>query len=121
MVVILCAIALLVPGWRTIAGLFLLSTGTLMILGGYCVGAYSAFREDAIYGILYLTIPLYTAYYLVTRWEDLWPFVTVMTAGAAIASLALWILEPAAAAEAPPDESHAAAQGEWAPGVVRLV
>ena len=33
---------------------------------------YGAFSEDVLDGLLYITIPLYTAYYLVTRWEDLW-------------------------------------------------
>jgi len=30
-------------------------------------GAYGAFSEDVIYGILYVVIPLYTGYYIVTR------------------------------------------------------
>src|SRR4051812_49600395 len=46
------------------------SSGSLMMLGGYCVGLYAAFQEDSLYGCLYLIIPLYTAYYIITRWDD---------------------------------------------------
>ena len=59
-----------------------------MAIGGILVrsvadfaGAYGAFSEDALYGLLYITIPLYTAYYLVTRWEDLWIWITCATVG----------------------------------------
>ena len=46
--------------------------GALMVLVGYGAGAYGAFSEDVIYGILYVLIPLLTGYYIVTRWDDLW-------------------------------------------------
>lgn len=58
-----------------------------MAIGGILVavadfaGAYGAFSEDVLYGLLYITIPLYTAYYLVTRWEDLWIWITCATVG----------------------------------------
>jgi hypothetical protein len=48
---------------------------------GYAAGAYGAFCEDFLYGFLYLVIPLYTAYYLVTRWEDLWRWFACSTTG----------------------------------------
>jgi hypothetical protein len=74
-------IMLLAPHGTWLAGCILLALGSLMIVVGYSAGAYGAFREDVIYGLLYLTIPLYTAYYMVTRWEDLWVWLTCSTAG----------------------------------------
>ena len=50
-------------------------------------GAYGAFREDFLYGVLYLAIPLYTAYYLVTRWDDLRVWFACSTAGVALVLL----------------------------------
>ena len=51
----------------------------------YFAGAYGAFSEDILYGLLDITIPLYTAYYLVTPWEDLWIWITCSTAGVGLA------------------------------------
>jgi hypothetical protein len=55
--------------------------GSGMLLTGFFVGAYGAFCEDLLYGLLYLLIPLYTAYYIVTRWDDLWVWGTCSTTG----------------------------------------
>ena len=61
---------------------------------GYAAGAYGAFCEDFLYGFLYLVIPLYTAYYLVTRWEDLWRWFACSTTGVGLVlfgtQLLLW-------------------------------
>jgi hypothetical protein len=75
------AVALLAPSGVLIAACVVMALGGLLILVGYGVGAYGAFREDFLYGFLYLVIPLYTAYYMVTRWEDLWVYFACMTAG----------------------------------------
>ena len=66
----MAGIALFAPQGTLIAGSTLMVVGSVMVLAGYGVGAYAAFGEDFLYGFLYLVIPLYTAYYLVTRWED---------------------------------------------------
>ena len=66
------AIAWFAPGGMTIVGSLLMALGSAMVLLGYAVGAYGAFCEEFLYGLLYLLVPLYTAYYLVTRWDDLW-------------------------------------------------
>ncbi len=58
-----------------------------MVLVGFGAGAYGAFSEDFLYGVLYLVIPLYTAYYLVTRWDDLWVWFACSTAGVALVLL----------------------------------
>src|SRR5205814_432837 len=82
--VALAAIAVLAPHGTLIAGCALMAVGSAMVLLGYAVGAYAAFREDFLYGLLYLGIPLYTAYYLVTRWDDLWVWFGCSTAGVAL-------------------------------------
>src|SRR5208337_3868253 len=61
--------------------------GGILVPVAYFAGAYGAFSEDALYGLLYITIPLYTAYYLVTRWEDLWIWVTCATVGVGLVLL----------------------------------
>ena len=81
------AIALFAPRGSLIVGSLLLTLGSVMVLVGYGVGAYGAFREDLLYGILYLLVPLYAAYYLVTRWDDLWVWFACSTAGVALISL----------------------------------
>jgi hypothetical protein len=81
LVVLLVAIALLAPQGTLIAGCVLMVLGGVMILVGYSAGAYGAFREDFLYGFLYLVIPFYTAYYMATRWEDLWVWLVCSTAG----------------------------------------
>jgi hypothetical protein len=80
-VLALVAISLFVPRGTLIAGCIVLVIGSGMLLMGYLVGAYAAFCEDFLYGFLYLVIPLYTAYYLITRWDDLWVWCACSTAG----------------------------------------
>jgi hypothetical protein len=84
---VLAAIAFLAPNGKLIAGCFLMALGGLMIVAGYVAGAYGAFHEDFLYGFLYLVIPLYTAYYIVTRWEDLWVWFACSTAGVGLVFL----------------------------------
>ncbi len=85
--IILAVIALFVPHGALIAACTLMVLGSAMVLLGYGVGAYAAFGEDFLYGFLYLVIPLYTAYYIVTRWEDLWVWSACSTAGVALVLL----------------------------------
>jgi hypothetical protein len=83
--VLACAgIALFAPRGTWIVGCLLLGLGSLMVLMGYGAGAYGAFHEDVLYGMLYLLVPLYAAYYLVTRWDDLWVWFVCSTAGVAL-------------------------------------
>jgi hypothetical protein len=86
-VLTLAVIALFAPHGSLIVGCVLLAVGSVMVLVGYAVGAYGAFREDSLYGFLYLLIPLYAAYYLLSRWEDLWPWFACSTAGVALVAL----------------------------------
>ncbi len=85
--VILTAIALIAPDGTWLAGCILLVTGMLLVLVGWSAGAYGAFREDFLYGFLYVVIPVYTAFYIVTRWEDLWVWFTGSTVGVGLVLL----------------------------------
>jgi hypothetical protein len=73
-------------------------TGMLLILIGYLAGAYGAFSEDSLYGFFYLVFPLYTAYYMVTRWEDLWVWLVCSTVGVGLAMIGIEIAQWAGAA-----------------------
>ncbi len=77
----IAAIAWLAPKGVLIAACAVMAIGCVMILLGFGVGAYGAFSEDVLYGLLYLAFPFYTAYYMVTRWDDLWVWFTCMTSG----------------------------------------
>ena len=81
LIVILTGVALFAPQGTWLAGCMLIVIGGLLVPLGFLAGAYGAFSEDLLYGFLYLAIPLYAAYYLVTRWEDLWPWVVCATVG----------------------------------------
>ena len=83
----LLATALFVPRGVAIAGSAMVLLGMAMVLVGYAAGAYGAFSEDFLYGFFYLVIPLYTAYYLVTRWDDLRGWFALSTAGVGLVLL----------------------------------
>ncbi len=76
--------ALLVPNGTLIAACVLAGVGGLLILAGYFVGLWAAWREDLLYGFGYAFFPPYTAYYILTRFEDLWPWFVAMTLGAGL-------------------------------------
>jgi hypothetical protein len=89
LVIAIAAVALLAPNGLLIAACIVIALGCVMILVGYAAGAYGAFSEDFLYGFLYLVIPLYTAYYMVTRWEDLWVWFLCMTSGVGLVLLGI--------------------------------
>jgi predicted Zn finger-like uncharacterized protein len=97
-VVVLAGVALLAPRGVVIAGCVLMIVGSAMLILGFAAGAYGAFSEDVLYGLLYLAIPLYTAYYLVTRWDDLWVWCVCSTAGVALALTGIEMVRWAGAA-----------------------
>jgi hypothetical protein len=88
-VIAIAAIAAFAPSGMLIAACTVMALGGLMILVGYGVGAYGAFREDFLYGFLYIVIPLYTAYYMVTRWDDLWIWFACMSMGVGLMLLGI--------------------------------
>ncbi|WP_169980417.1 hypothetical protein [Tautonia rosea] len=78
---VLTGVSFAIPGFGGWGGLVLVVLGLLLTAIGYFVGAYAAFCEDFLHGMLYLFIPIYTGYYLVTRFDDLWPFFAGSTIG----------------------------------------
>jgi transcription elongation factor Elf1 len=80
-VLVLTAIAFLAPNGTWLVGCILVAIGGILVPVAYFAGAYGAFSEDSLYGLLYILIPLYAGYYLVTRWEDLWIWITCATVG----------------------------------------
>jgi hypothetical protein len=78
---VLTALALFVPHGTWLVGCILIAIGGVLVPVAYFAGAYGAFSEDTLYGLLYLFFPLYIGYYLVTRWEDLWPWMLCATVG----------------------------------------
>lgn len=95
---ILTAIALLAPHGTWLTGCILVGTGGILILAGHLAGAYGAFSEDFLYGFFYLLIPFYTAYYIVTRWDDMWIWFTCSTVGVGISMAGIALIEWAEAA-----------------------
>jgi predicted Zn finger-like uncharacterized protein len=87
LVIILTAIALLAPQGTWLAGIVLIAIGSVLVPVAYFAGAYGAFSEDSLYGLLYIMIPLYAGYYLVTRWEDLWIWMVCATVGVGLVLL----------------------------------
>jgi hypothetical protein len=45
--------------------------GLALCLYGYVTAVYIAFTEDDLYGWLFLLIPFYAAYYVVSRWDEM--------------------------------------------------
>jgi predicted Zn finger-like uncharacterized protein len=98
-VIALVAVALFAPRGMVIVGCILVTLGMVMVLVGFSAGAYGAFCEDFLYLILYLFIPLYTAYYLVTRWEDLWRWCVCSTCGVGLVLIGTEILRRSGVAD----------------------
>ncbi|MHB1558690.1 MAG: hypothetical protein ACYC61_14625 [Isosphaeraceae bacterium] len=83
---VLAGIALFAPHGVLMVAWVLMALGCVMILVGFAVGAFGAFSEDFLYGFLYVVIPCYAAYYMVTRWDDLWIWFACITGGVGLAS-----------------------------------
>lgn len=98
LVLILVAVALLAPHGTWLVGCILIAIGGTLVPVAYIAGAYGAFSEDSLYGFLYLMVPLYAGYYLVTRWEDLWVWVVCATVGVGLVLLGTEMVRWAGAA-----------------------
>jgi hypothetical protein len=95
----LLAVASFVPGGTMIAGIVVTVPGILLILYGFFTGAYIAYTEDFLYAFLYVVFPIYTAYYIVSRWDDMQSRVAFIVAGVVLATVGVWILEAGLAQE----------------------
>jgi len=98
LVFILTAIAMLAPHGTWLVGCILMALGSILVPVAYFAGAYGAFSEDSLYGLLYIMIPLYAGYYLVTRWEDLWVWLACATVGVGLVLLGTEMVRWAGAA-----------------------
>ncbi len=98
LVLILSSIALFAPHGTWLVGCMLIAIGGILVPVAYLAGAYGAFSEDSLYGLLYILIPLYAGYYLVTRWEDLWIWITCATIGVGLVMLGTELIRWAGAA-----------------------
>jgi hypothetical protein len=103
-VAVLVGVALLVPGGTMMAGIALAVVGLLVIAVGYAIAAYAAFKEDALHGWLFLAIPLYAGYYIVSRWDVMWPWFGTMAAGVAVLVVAGWVLGIGLERAGPPEK-----------------
>jgi hypothetical protein len=80
-VLVLILVAMILPRGMMIAGGIIAGAGLIMTVYAYAIGAYIAFTEDFLYGFLYLVIPLYTAYYIISRWDDMRAHIVVGAVG----------------------------------------
>ena len=81
---LIAAVTFAVPSLAGVGGSLLALIGFVLVGVGYGVGAVAAFSEDSLYGYLYLGLPIYTGYYLITRLDDLWPWFLCSTIGFAL-------------------------------------
>jgi hypothetical protein len=92
-VVVLAALALLVPKLAVVLGAILAMIGIVLVVGGYAVGAYVAFSEDFIFGALFLLVPIFTAWYFVSRFDEMKAPLAAVCLGLGLLVVAGWTLE----------------------------
>lgn len=91
--VVIVVLAAILPGATMGVGMVVAIVGLLLALYGYASGAYIAFTEDSLYGMLYLFIPLYTGYYFVSRWDEMRSRLGIVLVGIALLALGGWTME----------------------------
>jgi DNA-directed RNA polymerase subunit RPC12/RpoP len=91
--VLLAIVAVFLPEARTPVGVALAIPGLLLCLYGYATGVYIAFTEDDLHGWLFLLIPFYAAYYIVSRWDDMYTRVIMVVAGLTLLAIGGRFLE----------------------------
>lgn len=83
--ILLGIVAAALPNGTFIAGAAMTGLGLSLILAGYALGTYIAYTEDMLHAALFLTIPLYTGYYIVMNWDEMWrPFALMFVGGLAM-------------------------------------
>jgi hypothetical protein len=90
---LLAIVAVFIPGIRTPVGVALALPGLLLFVYGYATGVYIAFTEDDLHGWLFLLIPIYAAYYIVSRWDDMYVRVIMVVAGLTLLAIGVRFLE----------------------------
>jgi hypothetical protein len=74
------AIATLVPGGTSFVGIVLVMLSLILGPVGGLGALYRVFSEEVLCGLLFLFLPFYDVYYIITRWDDMWPWVTCVAA-----------------------------------------
>ncbi|WP_422928922.1 MJ0042-type zinc finger domain-containing protein [Singulisphaera sp. PoT] len=82
------AVALFAPNGMAVAAYILIGLGVVMMFASWLAGAFGAFSEDFIYGFFYVIVPFYAAYYVLSRWEDLWIWFVIAVVGSGFILLA---------------------------------
>jgi hypothetical protein len=98
------------PGGKIIAGWFITTVGAILFLSGFGVGAYIAFTEDSLYAIGFVLIPPYTAYYFVSRWEEMRTLLALVIVGVALLSIGRWAMVSGASEQAAVEQSETEAR-----------
>jgi len=88
-------LGLITPIGAVWIGRLLLAAGFVMVGIGFGAGAYGAFSEDLVNGFAYVFFPIYTGYYWVSRWDDIWPWFLWSTAGMVLFSFGGLVVEAA--------------------------
>ena len=98
---------------------FLAALGLGMVGGIGCL--IKAFQEDVVCGLLYIFLPFYGLYYLITRWDDVQPFGKCLLGGIGcqFLAIALFVLNAAAIGLSTPRNGNAgiiSPNGQQLPG-----
>jgi hypothetical protein len=91
--IVLTLLAVFVPGTRKFVGVTVAVPGLLLCLYGYASGAYIAFTEDDLFLWLYILIPCYSAYYCVSRWDEMRSRLVMVVVGLTLLTIGGRILE----------------------------
>ena len=87
-------VAAVVPNGSLVVASILAAVGVVMLMTGFVVGAYGAFQEDFLNGMLYLFFPIYTAYFIASNWDGMWRWFLLMGGGAILIVVAGQIALP---------------------------
>jgi hypothetical protein len=104
----LALMVLIFPSLAIVLGAIIVTVGMILALGGFAVGAYAAFCEDFVYGFLYLVLTPFTAWYIVSRFEELKAVALAIALGLGLSLVGGWALEYG---HGPVDEHHVPVNG----------
>lgn len=75
-------------------GVGLLFLGYVVVLVGNVALIVQAFREDIVVGLLFLFVPFYPLYWLISRWDEARTWFGVSMAGVLIAAFGAGLAAP---------------------------
>ncbi|MFO0908967.1 MAG: hypothetical protein U0794_11505 [Isosphaeraceae bacterium] len=104
--VLLFALSLVVPVIAIWVGVVFSLAGILLVFGGMALGAYIAFTEDFVHGFFFVVLPIYAAYYFMSRWDDTKVALGVVIGGLVILAAGGWALEYGQASRPRPEQGE---------------